>query len=350
MATIYDVAERAGVSAKTVSRVVNEDKAVKASTRERVLEAMDQLGYRRNMQARQLRMGPGVASIGILLEDPAGGYQGRFHHALLMACMEAGKFLTVELYLPGQSLNEVERFLANSEVRSLVLLPPLCDYGPLKTFLKARGIHCVLISPTTPDSHYPSIAMDDRLAARNVTDYLLALGHTRIAHIAGHPDHAAALLRRQGYQEAFDAVGLPRPPKAYVAEGMFNFRSGITAAETLLNLPERPTAIFASNDEMAAATCAVAHKMGLNIPQDLAVVGFDDAPISSAVWPAMTTVRQPYVEMARLALQLFGDGNGAVTSSDVQMRHVLPHEIIERETTTRVRAAVATTRERDGFG
>ncbi len=336
MSTIYDVAELAGVSAKTVSRVVNDDKAVKASTRDRVLAAMDELEYRPNLQARQLRRGQSGSSIGILLEDPAGGYQGRIHHAMLMACMEAGKFLAVELYVPGQSLNEIERFLADSDVKNMVLLPPLCDYSPLKTFLKARGIHCVLISPTTPDSHYPSVAMDDRLAARNVTDYLLALGHTRIAHIAGHPDHAASLLRRQGYQEAFDAIGLPRPPKDYIIDGMFNFRSGIDAAEALLNLAERPTAIFASNDEMAAATCTVAHKMGLSIPQDLAVVGFDDAPISSAVWPALTTVRQPYVEMARRCLQLFDAASDVVKSSDVQMRHVLPHEIIERESTIKL--------------
>ncbi|ESQ88178.1 hypothetical protein ABAC460_16080 [Asticcacaulis sp. AC460] len=328
------------MSAKTVSRVVNEDGAVKASTRDRVLEAMDHVGYPRPLQpARPSRVEPPNAAIGILLEDPEGGYQGRFHHALLMACMEAGKLLTVELFVPGQSLDDVENFLLGSSIRSLVLLPPLCDYGPLKTLLKAHGIQCVLISPTTPDSHYPSIAMDDRLAARNVTDYLLALGHTRIAHIAGHPDHAAALLRRQGYQEAFDALGLPRPPRDYVVEGLFNFRSGISAAETLLNLPDRPTAIFASNDEMAAATCTVAHKMGLNIPQDLTVIGFDDAPISSAIWPPLTTVRQPYIEMARLALQLLGDGGGAVKSSDVQMRHLLPHRIIERETTAPLKAA-----------
>ncbi len=337
MSTIYDVAELAGVSAKTVSRVVNEDKAVKASTRDRVLKAMDKLDYRPNLGARQLRRGQVNSSIGILLEDPAGGYQGRFHHAMLMACMEAGKYLAVELFVPGgHSTVDIERFLVDAEIKNLVLLPPLCDYGPLKTFLKARDIHCVLISPTTPDSHYPSIAMDDHMAARNVTDYLLALGHRKIAHIAGHPDHAASLLRRQGYHEAFDAIGLPRPPKEYVVEGLFNFRSGMTAAEILLNLPDRPTAIFASNDEMAAATCAVAHKMGINIPQDLTVIGFDDAPIASAVWPALTTVRQPYLEMARRSVHLLSDNRDRVQPSDVQMRHILPHEIIERDSTLKI--------------
>ncbi len=242
-----------------------------------------------------------------------------------------------DLFVPDSphGLPEIERFLTDSDIKNLVLLPPQCDFGPLKAFLKAKNIHCVLVSPTTPDSHYPSVAMDDRLAARHVTDYLLELGHTRIAHIAGHPDHAASLLRRQGYQEAFDAAGLPRPPRNYVVEGMFNFRSGMEAAEILLNLPERPTAIFASNDEMAAATCAVAHKMGLNIPKDLTVVGFDDAPISSAIWPALTTVRQPYLEMAQRAVQLLTDTPDRVLSSDVQKRHVFSHEIVLRDSSAK---------------
>lgn len=338
MSTIYDVAELAGVSAKTVSRVLNEDKAVKDSTRARVLDAMNKLDYRINAQARQLRLGHAKTSVGILLEDPAGGYQGRFHHAMMTACMEVGKYLAVELFVPGERQfdEDMERFIVDADLKELVLLPPLCDYGKLKTFLKARGIHCVLISPTTPDTQYPSVVMDDRLAARDVTDYLLSLGHRRIAHIAGHPDHAASLLRRLGFHEAFEAAGLPRPPKNYVADGLFNFRSGIEAAEKLLHLADRPTAIFASNDEMAAATCTVAHKMGLNIPADLSVVGFDDAPISSAVWPALTTVRQPYLEMARRSLQILDIGGDATLPRDAQMRHILPHEIIVRESTGRI--------------
>jgi len=335
MSTIYDVAELAGVSAKTVSRVLNDDKAVKDSTRGRVLDAMTRLDYRPNLQARQLRLGQAKTSVGILLEDPAGGYQGRFHHAMLMACMEADRYLAVELFVAGDhSLEpEIERFIVDADIKEIVLLPPLCDYGPLKAFLKARGIHCVLISPTTPDSQYPAVAMDDRLAARQVTEYLFDLGHRRIAHIAGHPDHAAALLRRQGFHEAFDARGLPRPPRDYIAEGLFTFRSGIAAAESLLSLADRPTAIFASNDEMAAATATVAHKMGLTIPDDLAIVGFDDAPIASAVWPALTTVRQPYLDMARKSLQVLEVTGHKASPSHVPMRHVLPHRLVEREST-----------------
>ena len=335
MPTIYDVAELAGVSAKTVSRVLNEDKAVKGDTRDRVLEAMNRLSYRPNTQARSLRLGDGKTSVGLLLEDPASGYQGRIHHAMLMACMETGNYIAVELFQPGPQIfpSSLEQFIDDAKIKAMLLLPPLCDHGPIKAALKARNIHCVLISPVTPDSHYPSVAMDDRKAARDVVDFLLGLGHRKIAHIAGHADHAAALLRRQGYFESFEAHGLPRPPGEYVAEGQFTFKSGIEAAEKLLSLPNRPTAIFASNDEMAAATCSVAHKMGLRIPEDISVVGFDDAPISSAVWPALTTVRQPYLEMARRSLSLLNAANGPVQSSESQQRHLIPHEIVEREST-----------------
>ena len=333
MATIYDVAELAGVSAKTVSRVLNEDKAVKGPTRERVLEAMGKLDYRPNAQARQLRLGQ-KTSIGLLLEDPAGGYQGRFHHAMLSACMESGKYLAVELYEDGRRDwdDVIARFLNDAQIKDMILLPTLCDFGPLKNLLKARQINCILISPSTPDDHYASVAMDDRLAARDVTDYLLKLGHTKIAHIAGHPDHAASMLRRLGYLEAFDAILKPRPPAEYIAQGYFSFKSGIEAAEKLLTLPDRPTAIFAANDEMAAATCSMAHKMGLRIPEDLSVIGFDDAPISSAVWPALTTVRQPYLDMARRAIQVLNSA-GQVHASDRQVRHIIHHQLVERETT-----------------
>lgn len=334
MATIYRVAELAGVSAKTVSRVVNDDKAVKPATREKVLAAMQRLDYHPNAQARQLRLGL-PSSVGFLLEDPTSGYQGRFHHAMLTACMETGKHLAVELYEPGMADWQayLDRFIIDAQIRDMILLPTLCDFGPLKTFLKSRGIHCVLISPSTPDSHYASVAMDDRLAARDVVEYLLRLGHTRIAHIGGHPDHAASILRRNGFYEAFDANGLKRPSPDYMVHGDFSFKSGFQAAERLLSLKDRPTAVFACNDEMAAATCSVAHMKGLRIPHDLAIVGFDDAPIASAVWPTLTTVRQPYLEMARRSIQIFDAETDVLRPSDRQVRHVIPHEIIERETT-----------------
>ena len=332
MSTIYDVAKLAGVSAKTVSRVVNEDRAVKQDTRDRVLKALVSLDYRPNPQARQLRLGA-RAAVGLLVEDPTSGYQGRFHSAMLSACMESSKYLSVELFDAGADwMRSLDRFLADSGVRDMILLPTLCDFEPLKAFLAQRGVSCVLISASQPDTRFAAISMDDRAAASDVVRHLAQLGYRRIAHIAGHPDHAASHLRRLGYLEGCRDAGLDPVPEAYIVPGNFSFRSGFAAAERLLCLAERPTALFASNDEMAAGACSVAHKMGLRIPEDIAVIGFDDAPISSTIWPSLSTVRQPYLEMARRSIAIL-NGEGDVKAGDTGNRHVLAHEIVVRETT-----------------
>jgi LacI family transcriptional regulator len=332
MSTIYDVAQLAGVSAKTVSRVLNDDGPVKGPTRERVLDAMHKLDFKPNTQARQLRLGPAKTSVGMLLENTAaGGYQDRMHSAMLAACMETANYLVVELFERGRpDYFGFEHFIVSANVKSLLLLPPLCDYVPLKELLKASGVQVVLISPLQPDNLYPSVNMDDRQAAFDATEHLLKLGHRRIAHIAGDPDHAASGLRRDGFCAALAAAGQP-PPADGIVDGWFDFKSGIAATEQLLSHPDRPTAIFAANDEMAAAACTVAHKMGLRIPHDLSVIGFDDAPIASAIWPALTTVRQPYLEMARRALHIL---NGYEPPNN--QRHILAHELVVRDSTAPV--------------
>lgn len=334
MTTIYDVSKLAGVSAKTVSRVLNEPDRVKAATREQVLTAMKTLDYSPNASARQLRLG-GFSSIGLLLEDPASGYQSRFHQALLTACMEAGKHMTVELFegvMPDWQAR-VDRFLTEGRVRDLILLPTLCDFAPLKQLLRERGARAVLIAPSVHDPHFPSVVMDDRAAARQIIEYLFSLGHTRIGHITGHPDHSASILRRSGVIEAYDARGMARPKAELFASGDFMFKKGIEAAETLLSLPEPPTAIFAANDETAAAVAMVAHRRGLSIPGDLSVVGFDDAPIASAVWPQLTTIAQPYLEMARKVVQLVDSWDQQSAQSGFVSTYLTPHELVIREST-----------------
>jgi LacI family transcriptional regulator len=185
----------------------------------------------------------------------------------------------------------------------MILLPPLCDFGPLKQLLRENGVGCVLISPCSPDPLNPAVVMDDRTAAREITGRLIELGHRRIGHIVGDPDHAASGLRRAGFIDAFISRGLPRPDPDLIVQGDFRFKKGREAAEKLLALPEPPTAVFAANDDTAAAVCMVAHSLGLDIPQDLSVAGFDDSPIASAIWPSLTTVRQPFAAMAATALK-----------------------------------------------
>lgn len=335
MPTIHDVAELARVSIKTVSRVINADPAVKESTRARVKAAIEQIDYRFNGQARQLRLGRARTSVGMIFDLPGGGYENRFHQAMLQACMETGNYLAVKLIdlTSNEVLKECEKFIENAAIEAMILLPPLSDYGPLKRLLLARNINCVLVSPATPDSSYPSVHMDDRQAAQDITEYLLSLGHRRIAHIAGDQDQAAGFLRRHGYLEAFDTQGLPRPPKEYIVNGNFTFKGGIAATEQLLDLQDPPTAIFAANDESAAAACAVVHRRGFRIPEDISVFGFDDAPIASAIWPTLSTVQQPYSEMAMRAVQILNSAAENDQGLNRQVRYVLAHTMMLRETT-----------------
>jgi LacI family transcriptional regulator len=220
----------------------------------------------------------------------------------------------------------------------MILLPPECDFGPLKALMREMEVRCVLISPTSPDPHFPAIAMDDRAAAREVVEHLFSLGHTRIGHISGHPDHAASTHRRNGFLEAYAARGLPRPGPELFADGEFTFKTGIEAAKALLDIEEPPTAIFAANDDMAAATCMEAQRRGLRIPDDISVVGFDDAPIAGVIWPTLTTIRQPFDQMALRALQTFSAWNANDAAGKGAAPFLAQHSLIIRESTGPVRS------------
>jgi len=332
MATIQEVAKRAGVSVKTVSRVMNDHENVSAETRARVYEAMQALGYRPSEAARQLRSQTST-NVGLLLGDPASGYQGRFHQALLAACLQAGRYLCVELFdAPGPGWQDrVLLLLERTGIGDMILLPPLCDFLPLKTLLREHGVRLALISPASPDPLSPAILMDDRAAAAEITGMLLDQGHRRIGHITGDPDHAASGLRRNGFIDAFLSRGQPRPEPSLIAEGNFLFKKGSAAAEALLALPNRPTAIFAANDDTAAAVCMVAHRLGLRIPEDLSVVGFDDSPIASEIWPSLTTVRQPFAAMAASALKAFALAPRNPREGQTAASFLEPYSIIFRE-------------------
>ncbi|MES1199876.1 MAG: LacI family DNA-binding transcriptional regulator [Pseudomonadota bacterium] len=332
MATIQDVAKRAGVSVKTVSRVMNDHENVSEETRELVQKAVRELGYRPSEAARQLR-GQNPVNVGLLLADPASGYQARFHQALLTACLQAGRYLCVELFDdPGPGWPErVRILLERTGIGDMILLPPLCDFLPLKALLREHGVRIALISPASPDSESPAILMDDRAAAAEITGHLLDQGHRRIGHITGNPDHAASGLRRNGFIDAFVSRGLPRPGPELIVEGNFLFKRGSAAAETLLALPRPPTAVFAANDDTAAAVCMVAHRLGLRIPEDLSVVGFDDSPIASEIWPSLTTVRQPFVAMAASALKAFALTPRTPREGQTAASFLEPYSLVFRE-------------------
>lgn len=303
MANIFDVAEKAGVSIKTVSRVMNDAHTVRESTRERVQAAMAELDYNPSHAARELRSGRS-RSIGMLFGATESGFQARFHHAALRACDSAGYFLAGGFFDETDQNwdRQLSAFLARTRVQNMILIPPICGSEVLHKTLTDRKVSFVLISPTQQSPTAPSIRIDDRRAARDVTEHLLSLGHTKIGHLSGAPGHIASTLREQGFADAMQDAGTADRRDDWVQQGFFAFERALVAAEAMLSSPDRPTAIFAANDEMASAVYFVAAKLGLSVPQDLSVVGFDDVPIAQTIWPPLTTVAQPYEAMTKAAV------------------------------------------------
>lgn len=332
MATITEVAQHAGVSIKTVSRVMNNYQHISSKTRERVEHSMQELQYSPSSIARQMRLGD-TFSIGMLCGDPSSGYQARLNHAVLKACSDARRYLVVDLFDEKSSewLSQVEAFLDRTKVKNLILVPPMCDSLELHALLEERGVNFVLISPSQSASSASAVTMDDRLAAKEITNHLIGLGHVRIGHIGGHPDHVASLLRRQGFEEALTMSGLCEANADLIETGRFRFRVALDLADKMLTCENPPSAIFAANDEMAAAVVMTANRLGLRVPEDLSVAGFDDAPISQTIWPELTTIAQPFDAIAADAIRCLAANRDG--SKEVSQTLVLPHKLLVRAST-----------------
>jgi LacI family transcriptional regulator len=331
--TIEDVARAAGVSAMTVSRVINGGKNVRESTRVSVLDAVKKLNYSPNSAARNLAAGE-ATHIGLLYANPSAAYLSMFLIGALEAARRAGCHLVIESCESedgGEQAELIRRFVT-SEVEGVILPPPLSESIPIMAELRAMGIPFVTVAMGAPDHDNPNIKIDDFSAAAEITRHLLSLGHRRLGMIKGHPNHIASHDRERGFLAALEEYGLSADA-AIVEQGYFTYRSGLTAAERLLARAEPPTAIFAANDDMAAATISVAHRRGLTVPGDLSVVGFDDTSLATSVWPELTTVRQPISGMAASALELLlADirARRAGGRSEINEK-VLDHELVVRE-------------------
>lgn len=313
--TINDVAALAGVSTKTVSRVLNREPHVRPEVRDRVADAVRSLNYQPNVAARALA-GSRAYLLGLCYDNPSPGYVSAVQVGAISACREAGYHLLVEQIDSGASEErgrgaerQVEALLAAVKMDGLILPPPVSDRAAVLDLLESRGVPYVRIAPAGQFERGPFVHMDDRKAAYDMTAHLQMLGHRRIGFVRGHADHSATPLRHQGFLDAMRDAGLEVRPE-WVVSGAFSFRSGVGAAERLLNLPDRPTAIFASNDDMALGVMAAANRMGLTLPEDLSVAGFDDSPIAQVVWPQLTTIRQPVEAMARAAAAMLVEGLG----------------------------------------
>jgi LacI family transcriptional regulator len=305
-ANIYDVAKLANVSIKTVSKVVNNQPVVSSATRARVMKAVEALAYRPNLLARGLASEQFLV-IGLLCDAPAAGsgYIARISAGILTMSRKVGYHLIVEC-LDAHNPNlgdQVRSLVAESRLTGAVLTPPLSDLPNLIDALRDTRTPIARIAAEGPASGVIDVRIDNRKAAYDMAGYLIGLGHKRIGFIKGPVDHADANARFDGYRTAMADAGLPFVEELCV-QGQFTYRSGIEAGDRLLALEKRPTAIFASNDDMAAAVMAASLRVNLRIPQDLSVAGFDDSLFAQAVWPRMTTCRQPIAEMAETAVSM----------------------------------------------
>jgi LacI family transcriptional regulator len=300
--TIDDVAARAGVSIKTVSRVINREANVRPETARRGHEAIRELRYRPNLAARNLAS-PQAYLVNVLYDNPSDSYMVGVLNGVLAACEIAhyGMLLTHCDVASPRLLDHVHETVTQHRASGLVLTPPLCDHAPLAAALDADGIDYVSIDPREQRNGRPFVAIDDRRAGRELTEHLLGHGHRRIGFIRGHPLHGAAARRFEGYRDAHHEHGVPLDDRLVVG-GLFSFESGIECGRQLLHLRERPTAIFASNDDMAAGVLHAAHEMGIDVPGRLSVAGFDDTPLARYVYPSLTTIRQPIRAMAQGAV------------------------------------------------
>jgi LacI family transcriptional regulator len=327
--TILDVARRAGVSAKTVSRVINGEPHVRAAVREQVMKVVKELQYRPNAFARGLSSARSFL-VGLFFDDPASGYAADIQRGALGRCRERNHHLIVEQVDRAQPgwMAELDATLNSIRFAGVILTPPICDWSELIDMLEERKVPIVRIAPGDQLDRTPQVRMDDRAAARDMTRRLIALGHRDIAFLRGNPLHSASHRRWQGFCDALQEAGLEIASKR-VLQGDFSFRSGLAAAEALLGSGDLPTAVFASNDEMALAVQVVAMRHQIAVPETLSIAGFDDAPLARMAWPQLTTVKQPNVEMAAAAVDMLIARRGAAGGKGAD-RLVLPYEIIER--------------------
>jgi LacI family transcriptional regulator len=300
--TISDVAATAGVSPMTVSRVINGEANVRAATRDLVNAAIQQLGYAPNRAARSLA-GAEELRIGLLYSNPSAAYLSEFLVGGLDQASRGNLQLIVEQCdIDGHEVKAAEH-LVRIGIDGVILPPPLCDSLAVIDVLQKAGIPMVAVASGRPHADISAVSIDDERAAFDMTCHLGRLGHRRIGFISGNPNQTASGRRLDGYKRGLESMGIAFDP-ALVAEGLFTYRSGLDAAERLLDLKEQPSAIFAANDDMAAAAVAVAHRHGLDVPSDITVCGFDDTALATTIWPELTTIHQPIRDMSQAAMDL----------------------------------------------
>ena len=310
--TINDIARLAGVSKKTVSRVINASPYVQKETRERIEAVIAEHGYAPDPQARGLAFRRSFL-IGLVYDNPNPQYVVNMQLGLLDGMRGSGFELVVHPCDRASPtfLADLRSFVERQRLFGVVLTPSVSEDDRVAPLLHDIGCEYVRVASVAVDEPKHMIETRDRLGGEAAAHHLAELGHTRVAFISGPPSFRSSRERREGFEAGLKARGLSLESR-YAQEGAYTFESGIDCAQALLKLDPRPTAVFAGNDEMAAGVLHAARQMDVAVPDDLSVVGFDDFEIARRLWPSLTTVRTPTREIGRLtAERLIGLDEGA---------------------------------------
>lgn len=327
--TIKDVAKEAGVSYSTVSRVVNNKSYVNPNTRERVLQSMLRLGYQVNLHARSLAGGQSNV-IGLLVVDLTTQYMGEIISGI--DDVLAANQYELMLYTTHRRKAKESAYvhmMARGLADGLLISLPREPEAYLK-FLRQKGFPYVIIDHRSDESSDRFVSADNFQGGYDATKHLIELGHRRIAIVTGWMDMTSARDRLGGYQAALADFNIPFEPEL-LFEGDFSQPGGFRGGMYLLEVGERPTAVFASNDISAMGVIEAVRAQGLQVPRDMSVVGFDDIPTAALLSPKLTTIRQPLQDMGKSATQMLLDLLKNV--EDTPESIIFPTELIVRETT-----------------
>lgn len=330
--TIVDIARIAGVTPKTVSRALNDAPYVSEAVRRKVKDAAAALDYHPNIAAQSL-IARRSFLIGLTYERPSPSYVVELQNGAL-ARLENGRYRLIVLPFSHVASRPAElgKLLLRAGLDGVLLAPPACDQSELLDMLERQKLAYARITPHSELDRGTVVAMDEVAAGHAVAAYILALGHRSVGIILGDPSHAASKGRLEGYRQAFGDVGLSID-ETLIVTGDFTYDVGYRVALGLLRRAPRPTAILAQNDDMAVAAIAAARDLGLVVPGDVSIAGFDNSEVSRTAWPQLTTVHQPVREMAwdaadRLIAALDGKGEVAVPH-----RRDHSHELLVRAST-----------------
>lgn len=342
--TIDDVAAMSGVARVTVSRVLNGGANVREEVRQKVLRSVEALDYRVNVQARTLA--GGGSRLFTLVHPAADGsepnsyWESALELGALRACTQHGFHLLTRRVTKEswRSREWVLDLIETHRCEGIVLTPPFSDDLDLRNFINDKGCALVCIAPGGDAREtVASIGIDDEEAGYEIAAYLIGLGHSRFAFIGGLEGHVAAEQRWDGVARALEEAGLGRKAIS-AARGDFSFKSGVELTPDLLKGRSAPTALICSNDDMAVGALFAAHRMGVSVPGELSITGFDDTPVSALIWPPLTTVHQPIKDMGFRAVELITEQLKLVRPGATNGFEQLPHEVVVRQSAGAPRA------------